>query len=290
MRRCLLVLCFLLIFIPHLIPLPESAGDDTPDNRTRLAQFGDDGQKLPTAEQMAKLAAEEPIAFLENCLRRNEREVQGFQLVLLKQERIDNNLEKKEVIDVWFKVKPHSVFLKWREGARRAWKVLYVEGENQVDGKSMLIAKPHGPFTSFINSIVIDPNSRNAKSSGRYPLPEFGMKKGLLRTLASWEQAKKEGGLFVQYEGIQKIPELGGRTCYVLRRSRYKEPEGPDKVTEQVLFVDLEHWLLVGTVLKHRDDQNVDHLVASYFFRDIQLNPKFAEDQFTKKRIEEKER
>jgi len=287
MKRCLIVLGIFAIVIPHLIPLPESVGQGQKDQHIGLATVPDDGKELPkTTAEMEKLASNDPIKFLENCVRRYERDkVTGYHLILEKQERLDNNLEKKEVLDVWFKEQPHSVFLEWREGARKADRVLYVEGENQSDGKSMIVAKPHGLAGRFVKSMTIDPESKMARSAGRYPLPEFGMKKGLLRTLESWRTATT---LHVEYEGIRKVKELGDRDCFVLHRTNFKEPEGPDRVTEQMLYVDVEHWLLVGTILHHRDKNNADHLVARYLFRDIQLNPRFADDQFTKKRIEEK--
>ena len=128
MSRYLVGFCFVVVVVPHLIPLDL----DNQDKRsyTGLGDFKDDGKSLPSAEQMEKLASKEPIAFLEFCLRRQEREVTGYRLTFSKQERIGKNLEKPELIDVWFKEQPHSVFMKWREGERLAARALYVEGEN----------------------------------------------------------------------------------------------------------------------------------------------------------------
>ena len=52
--------------------------------------------------------------------------MEGYQLVLEKQERLKGLLEKKEIIDVWFKEKPHSVLLDWKTLAEHGapWRYL----------------------------------------------------------------------------------------------------------------------------------------------------------------------
>lgn len=271
LSRCLFGVFLMVIGVPHLVRV-------TGPQVVAVGDFTDDGKTLPSNAQMEKLAASDPVAFLEYCLRRHEREVEGYQVTLEKQERIRGTLEKKEIIDVWFREKPHSVLFKWREGHRLAVAALYVEGENLSGGKSMIVAKP---FLGFLAPREIDPKSPEARNSGRYPLTEFGLKFGLQRTLASWRSGKNDEALHVTYQGIRKVEELGGRSCHVFKRDRFLKPEGPDKVTEQVLYVDVENWLLVGTVLKNEKDE----LVARYFFRDVKLNPKFADDQFARKNL-----
>jgi hypothetical protein len=200
-------------------------------------------------------------------------------VLLQKQERLDGVLEKKELIDVWFKDQPHSVLMKWREGARLAGRALYVEGENQRAGKSMIVVRPAG-IASFIKSVEKDPNGKDAEKSGRYPISQFGLKMALQRTLKSWKDAKKADNLNVEYLGVKKVEDLGGRECWVLH-NRYKEPEGKDQIKEETFSFDPENWLMVGVLLKNKDNE----LVAGYYFRDVELNPKFPADQFSRKRI-----
>ena len=40
---------------------------------------------------------------------------------------------------------------------------------------------------------------------------------------------------------------MGGRDCYVLRRTRFLKPER-DGVTEQTVYIDKESWLQLGSV------------------------------------------
>src|SRR5207248_3019540 len=88
------------------------------------------GELAPAATPMEELARREPVHFLEECLRRYERDVHGYRCVLHKQERIAGRLQPRELIDVCFRERPHSVLFRWREGARKAEAVLYVEGQN----------------------------------------------------------------------------------------------------------------------------------------------------------------
>src|SRR5262245_49504082 len=129
MSRWLLVLVPIVIVVPHLIPLPDRPVRGVTDD-SELSDFKDDGKSLPTPAQLEALAGKDPIGFLKYCLRRYEREVKDYSLTMQKQERINGNLEKKELVEVAFRENPHSVFMQWTEGARLAQRALYVQGEN----------------------------------------------------------------------------------------------------------------------------------------------------------------
>jgi outer membrane lipoprotein-sorting protein len=111
-------------------------------------------------------------------------------------------------------------------------------------------------------------------SAGRYALPEFGIAKGMERTLAAWEHAAARGALKVDYHGVQPVAEAGGVPCYTLKRKC--EPPEEDGLTMVVTCFDTEHWLQVGNVLTGANDQRI----AAYYFRDVVLNPDFPPDQF----------
>src|SRR5581483_3428109 len=100
-----------------------------------------DPREAPTerVESGKDLPARDPVAFLEKCLAHYDRTVQSYSLTLRKQERIDGELQPVEIIQVHARDRPHSVFFKWLEGARKAVRVVYVEGEN--DGKMLALPK-----------------------------------------------------------------------------------------------------------------------------------------------------
>src|SRR5438876_2963892 len=143
---------------------------------------------LPTAAEMEKLARTDAPAFLRACIRRYDKEVRGYTAVLEKQEFLNGKLGPVEVVAVAFREDPFSVFMKWTTApAGRADRALYVEGAN--DGKTL--ARPAGRAARFLVGIVArDSDGPDARSAGRYPLPEFGLRKGTDRTLAAWTGAQ----------------------------------------------------------------------------------------------------
>lgn len=271
MSRLLITLFPVIVVVPHVVPLPETALPSTgPED---LPDYNPKDGKLPTEVQMDKLAKSNPVAFLKACLARYNRDVKAYSLIFQKQERIGGKLEKKELLEVKFREKPFSVYMRWLEGARLAARVIYVKGEN--DDK--MLVKPTGIGSFLI--VSRDPEGPDARKSGRYTLKQFGLKKGLQRSLYGFEEDQKAGKLDVKYLGREKVKEAGGRTCWVLKRI-YNKPD-EDGVAWQTLYIDTEDWLMVGTILK--DDKG--RLLAEYWFRDIKINPEFGKDQFTRKAL-----
>jgi len=268
MRRLLLCLAGCLVLIS------DSSSTEPPPTAT-FRDVADTGAALPSTKGMERLAKQDPIAFLEACIRRYDREVKGYTTTLRKQERIDGKLERSEIIDVAFREEPFSVRMLWKEGARRAAGVLYVKGEN---GDQLLI-RPNGVF-SFAGVVTRDPYGSDAKKGGRYALPEFGIKISTQRTLASWQRARKNDALHIEYLGVKEIKEAGNRRCWVLKRTQYKKPE-EDGITELTVYIDTENWLQVGNVLKGEENR----LIGEYFFRDIKINPDFAPGTFSREAL-----
>jgi hypothetical protein len=243
-----------------------------PNAQARADAVKDNGGALPAAAAMEKLAHSDPISFLENAIRHCSRDGKSYSLIMQKRESQNGELQPVEVIEVSFKESPYSVYFHWTQGARLAARVLYVAGENE--GK--MLVRPNGGLARFVAGDVVakDVNSPEARNSGRYPINQFGFKKGMERTLASWKRAKDAGALNVEYLGRSKVKELDDRECYVLKRIA-KEPEN-DGVKESLYYFDAENYCQTGVVLKNSDGG----LVGAYWFRDVKFNPTFKKDQF----------
>jgi hypothetical protein len=321
MRPIYLYLPVCLLGIPLLVGLLVASGqsdESTPPAETiRQLQnqvnqldeeLGKIGDPLPDAVGMAQLARVDPVAFLENCIRYYDRDVQGYHLVMQKQERVParlpiekRTLQKKEIIEVDFKDKPHSVFMHWQEGERLADRCLYVEGEND----NMILVHPAGLAGKFVSFVKRKVDGPEAQESGRYTLNMFGIKHGTLRTLTFAKKAKENGTLKMDYLGAdgewhpcgteakismgeKPIPETGNRTCFVLRRHYVAEEN--DGVLELKIFIDKENWLQVGSIVEGKfvEPNGKRYLIGEYYFRDIQLNPKFAPDQFKESAVSRK--
>jgi len=270
MRRALLCLPLCLVMAPGSSPSAPTANDAV------IERPVDDGKPLPTEAQMKRLAETDPIAFLEACIHRYDREVKGYSCTLHKQERLEGKLQPSEVIAVEFREKPFSVLMDWREGVRLAKKTLYVKGENN----DKILVKPAG-LLAIAGVVERDPNGEDARKGSRLPITDFGIEIGTEHTWESWKRASARNALHVEYLGELKVKEAGGRVCWKLHRTHFKAPEDIDGVTDLTIYVDKENWLQVGSTLKGADGQ----LLGEYFFNDIDLNPKFPPGMFTREAV-----
>jgi len=225
---------------------------------------------------MTNLARNDPLAFLENCVKHYDRNVHGYLTTMQKQERLQGRLQNKEVIEVAFRDQPHSVSLHWLQGARKADRVVFVAGEN--DG--MMLAHPAGTAGKLVKVVRRKVDSDEARESGRYTLDQFGFKNTLMRAISSMKAAQKKGTLRLQFQGEAKVIEAGQRVCYKIKRT-YSEPEG-DGTQELTLYVDRENYIPIGVVVKGKVDPATGNreLLGEYFFREVRLNPELSPDQF----------
>ena len=228
------------------------------------------------ASTMTNLARNDPLAFLENCVKHYDRDVRGYLTTMQKQERLQGRLQNKEVIEVAFRDQPHSVSLHWLQGARKADRVVFVAGEN--DG--MMLAHPAGTAGKLVKVVRRKVDSDEARESGRYTLDQFGFKNTLLRAISSMQAAQKKGTLRLQFQGEAKVIEAGQRVCYKIKRT-YSEPEG-DGTQELTLYVDRENYIPIGVVVKGKVDPATGNrqLLGEYFFREVRLNPELSPEQF----------
>ena len=218
-----------------------------------------------------------PLRFLEMCAERFDQDVQGYTCIFVKKERIEGKLYPPgktdyEVIKVACREQPFSVFFDWQKHRKLASRALYVQGEN----KDKILARGAGVLAALgIQQRAL--NDADAKRSGRYLMSEFGMGLAIKRTVKAMQAARARGELHVRYEGQVKLDELDGRVCYKFVRTPYR-PVEEDGLNELTLYIDCENWLQVGSILRDPEGR----LIAEYFFRDVEINPTFPENQFTR--------
>jgi Protein of unknown function (DUF1571) len=240
-------------------------------------------QELATLSHPSQVSKEslplgDPIAFMKKCIEKfDQAGINGYKLVLLKQERLGGILQPSEEINVNYLTKPHSVLFSWVKGERMAARALYVEGSN----KDKVLVHPAGVAGKLLKVVERDVDGDDAKRSGRYTLKEFGIRATMVRTLGGFERAKAGGYLKLTYLGVLEVKELNNRLCYAFKRNDPKPQE--DGFTEVTVYFDKENWLQVGTLLKAEDGK----VIGEYLFRDVQINPTFKADQFTKAAVAE---
>ncbi|MFO0844960.1 MAG: DUF1571 domain-containing protein [Gemmataceae bacterium] len=229
----------------------------------------------PSGGALERLPAADPVAFVERCLERYEREVSCYRATLIKQERIKGQLGAEEEIEVHFRERPFSVLMEWKRGHKLARKTMYVDGahENQI------VVQLAG-WRALVGQVTVPVDDEDAKATSRYPINEFGMAVGTRRALAAWRQARERGDLRVALQGTSQVPELGGRECWVVH-STHAPGRDPEGVVDTTYHFDTETWLQTGTVL--RDDKG--QLVGRYHFRAVEINPAFDDKTFCRERL-----
>jgi hypothetical protein len=236
----------------------------------------------PELDKVEKLSNEElakakPVEFLEFCLAEYDKKVShGYRCHFVKQERVNGKLRDPEKLRANFRAKPYSVHMCWLEGAEFCQSSMYVEGQN--DGK--LVARPvaFGIPSPLLVSRPID--AADAKATSRFPITEFGIKAGMVSTIRSMKAAYEKGTLNISYAGIEKLAKVGDRPCYKLVRTPYA-PLEQDRINKLTIWIDCDTLMQVGSELIDVDG----NLIAEYYFRDIELNPTFSEEQFTRKAL-----
>lgn len=233
---------------------------------------------VPPEEKLSneELAKRKPVEFLELCLAEYDKNVTcGYRCHFVKQERVKAKLRDPEKLRVNFRAKPFSVHMFWLEGAEYCESSMYVQGEN--DGK--LLAR--SMLFDIRGPVVTRPvNAPDAKSASRFPITEFGIKAGMVSTIRSMKAAMEKGTLTMSYEGIDKPAKVGDRPCYKLVRTPYDPPED-DNIMKLTIWIDCDTLMQVGSELIDVEG----NLIAEYYFRDIELNPAFSDEQFTRKAL-----
>jgi hypothetical protein len=275
-----------------------------PEEIAETARVEDDKHVLPQADEFEHLAKSDPVAMLEKCLVRYQREIQGVRCILDKEERVKGKLLPREVISLSVRGdvpdpstnKTHiEVLMKWQSGAQKVLGselkgTLYLE---KLGGNKDPI-NTWRPSAPFFKEKEIGVNEDSAKNASRYCIRDAGPYRGMLRTYDVWKERKQEGTLTTEYLGRKPVEKAGGADCYMVKRiCRSLEVDpfelgGTVKLTPELLaqegfseltiMIDAKSWIQVGTELR-RDNGD---LIGAYYFRDIEVNPAFPTDTFNK--------
>lgn len=253
-------------------------------------------------EQFAKLAGTDAVAMLAACLSNYEQEATGFRATLAKRERIKGKLHDPESVRVIATgdvpgpdKKTHiQVRMIWDQGARADAFGNPVRGSLYVEDQAADQLAIFRPTATFLKDFSVPYKSDLARDASRYCIKDAGLYRSMLRTYAAWKKRQDAGELNLQYLGKRAVPELGGRECFVVKRTcktaevdpfalDEQPPTDPkvidrDGFTEVTLLIDAGRRLQLGTIIRRTDGE----LVGEYFFRDVELvKAPFPSDTFT---------
>jgi len=268
--------------------------DPSPEAPTPRAPVPATTAKPRSALDLETLAKTDPVALLEECRSRYQKNVQGYTVTMTKRERVQGVLYDEEVIRVAVREEPYAVLMLWQSGAReikygvlslgKIEGVLFAAGENKGE---MLAWRP---AASFLSVIKINPTSGQAQAASRYCIAEGGMGHASIRTHKAWSESQAQGRLKWDYLGEKPVEKAGGRLCHYVRRTCPEPTLDPflmndpkpdakarpaDAFRTVTVMLDAETGMQIGSRLE-RDGE----LIGEYYFRDLVLNPTFGKEQF----------
>ncbi|MBE0537253.1 MAG: DUF1571 domain-containing protein [Phycisphaerae bacterium] len=220
----------------------------------------------PEEQQKAiQLAGQDHAALLNFLIDRYDRNVRDYTGTFLKQEKIDGKLTPNQKIAFKFRQQPFSVFMEWLENPVGADKILYVEGQN--DGK--MLAHPTG-LISWVKSVKIDPEGRQATKSSLYPVTRFGFRSNLVQTLEVYRDAAEKDHAQIAFTGPETV---AGRQVLTFERTL---PHGQYENPRLTVRLDLEYLLPTEIIAT---DQNGD-LISHYTYTDLNFNTNLTDQDF----------
>jgi hypothetical protein len=218
-------------------------------------------------ENMQKLAAGDPLEFLRKSLKWCDERVGEYTCQFQKQEKIDGALLKTETMQMKFRAKTFSLYIKWVGDVYAGQEAIYVEGKN--DGK--VAVHPSGLLGVLIRKVMVEPTSKLALKHARRPLTFAGMANMLRLVIPQCEKAKANGDLTLTYEGVR---DNNGRPAYVFKRVLPNKNDYPCPVL--TIYIDQQFLICVRTDAYDWDGT----LLSQYIYSDILINPGLKDEDF----------
>jgi hypothetical protein len=230
------------------------------------------------ADQNEQLARTDPLRFLQHCLDYHRAHVRDYRCTFSKQESVQGIRLPEQVADVRFREEPFSVDMTFTRNVGECKRALYVAGRwVDAQGNELALAKPGGAILrAFLPQIKQPIHGRRARRASRRTIDQFGFSESLELILKYSRKAQAEGKLKLEYVGHGAI---GGRPTYVFERNlpyTGDEKDYPDKLL--VFHVDRQY--LVPTACYCYADEARQALLGSYLYTDIQMNPRYTNDDF----------
>ncbi|MBN1512902.1 MAG: DUF1571 domain-containing protein [Phycisphaerae bacterium] len=244
--------------------------DEVPIEMAQLA-----GAAADPADEMERLAREDPLAFFQACRDRYDREVQDYDCTFIKQELVEGKLTAEQWTSVRFREEPYSVDMTWTRNPMLVSRALYVEDKWWNGDTPQAWVRPAGALLKLVK-LKQPIRGKAAGTQSRRTIDQFGFRNSLDLIIHYSEKAQKEGVLDLEYIGQATV---GERPTYVFeRRLPYNGDEEiyPDRLLR--VFVDKE-WLLPTCCISYADDDG-SQLLGKYVLVDVKLNPGYTDADF----------
>ena len=227
------------------------------------------------------------VALLERGLARLES-IPSYSFTITKQERVGQDLQPPQVMNVKLRHNPFSLYMKWIDGEGpgvRGRQLLYVQGENDNN----LLVLPGGIAGRLSGTLSLSLDDPRVTSEARHPPNECGLKH-LTETLLGFQRKDLAAGCPGVTCELHADQIYADRPCYLFISS-YDSPERSPMYRKAAVFIDKEYSLPVcirnytwGSPDIPRDQLDDLTLVEAYAYSEIDLQPEsqYAEEDFSR--------
>lgn len=196
----------------------------------------------------------------------------SYTAIMEMQEEVDGRLRPLDLIQIKIRRQPFSVYMRWNESEQEA---LFVDGQND----NRLLVKPTKGLAALKRLWRLDPNSRMAKQSCRYPITDSGIEK-LVSRIQDFYSAREDWASVVTCSVSDAIVAKNPVTAYEIRyRNVDVSPdyEGSrfcfDKSTELLIAVENYGW----------SDAQEPRLIERYVYHTIKQDTQLQDYDFSEK-------
>jgi hypothetical protein len=222
----------------------------------------------------AEKPLDEPLRLIE-AARKSYQNVRDYSCLLVSQERIKGKLLPENLIEMKFREKPFSVYMRW--AGPKQWagqEVAYVAGKN----KGMMRVHTVG-IAGAVGFVSIDPKDKRVTEHSRHIITEAGIGNLIERIRRSWEEERR-----LNYKIKVEIAEYeyNKRRCIRVQTSHL---ERVDKAYcyRSVVYFDKQHKLPIRAEVydwPRTGGPAGGELLESFSYADLRFNLNLPDSTF----------
>jgi len=268
-----------LIFLNHSIPQADSEDAAKPlALRSQLRADNEDSPTpvLPVADSLSNTT--EAFTSMRAALaiaKIRARELTSYTAILEMQEEVNGNLRAMDSIQFKLRQQPFSVYMRWTDTDQEA---LFVRGRNE----DRLLAKPVGGLASLKRLWRLNPDSRMAKQSCRYPITDSGIE-NLVNRVHQFYAARNDWSSAVTCS-VSKLSEADNVVTEYCMQFRDKHVS-PEYLKSHLSFDETTGLLVVVENFGWSEDES-SRVVEHYAYRKIDQAATLSDSDFDEKNSE----
>lgn len=203
------------------------------------------------------------------------RELTSYTAILEMQEEVNGNLREMDSIQFKLRQEPFSVYMRWTDTEQEA---LFVRGRN----KDRLLAKPTNGLASLKRLWRLDPDSRLAKQSCRYPITESGIE-NLVNRVHEFYAARNDWSSAVNcsVSNLSEGDNVMTEYCLLFR----DKSVSPEYLKSHLTFDGATGLLVVVQNFGWTEDES-SRVVEHYAYREIDQAAVLNDNDFDEKNSE----